>query len=179
MTMTKPTIVPAQPGWFAALAGEAGKNIPLCKQPIIAWAIWEERDGGRYHAEPITTNPDRNESWGAGFSYFFVDPYGRIHSEDPSVSSFDTEAEVNSWVAEMDRQVNTKAVDVEAELRADCLTDVMGLIEQGSPGGKILDAMKAGGLTKDDILREFDKRRNSTEQWLGAESLSKSKESVS
>jgi hypothetical protein len=100
--MTKTTIVPAHPGWFAARAGEPSKRVPLDKQPVVAWAIWHDPNSS-YRAQPITTRADHNECWGYGFSDFLVDPYGRFHSEDEPSAVFDTEADANAWVAEKDK----------------------------------------------------------------------------
>jgi hypothetical protein len=49
------------------------------------------------------------------------------------------------------------------------MTEVMCLIEAGYARNDVIAAMKKGGLTIADVVREYDDRRADTERWLKLE----------
>ena len=89
--MPSSTVIPAQPGWFAALAPSTTK-FPLCKQPVIGWLVCSNEEGDTQTVWPISINENRNTCWGVSDSYILVSPEGLFYvANDGPV--FDNEAD--------------------------------------------------------------------------------------
>jgi hypothetical protein len=99
MTKTKlwsegAVIIPAQTGWFAAIA-DTGPEKKLHKEPVIAWQIEWNEDKDAHVVWPITFNPNRNSLFGMTPGYVLEDPHGNFTSTyyDEKLETMTSEAE--------------------------------------------------------------------------------------
>jgi hypothetical protein len=72
-------IIPAQTGWFAAIA-DTGDEKKLHKEPVIAWSIEWNEDKDTHVVWPITFNPTTNGLFGMVHGYVLEDPHGNFTS---------------------------------------------------------------------------------------------------
>jgi hypothetical protein len=84
-------IIPAQTGWFAAVADPDGT---LDKEPVIAWSIYWDEGKDVHQVWPITFNRCRNDNFGSP-GYVLCDPHGNFASayDDEKPKTMKSEAE--------------------------------------------------------------------------------------